>query len=120
MKGCCFHAHDLQLFGEAVGDRYRAVRGSGLAVVAVSGSRPGWFHWRVSAVGGEGNEDEPTGGFGRLSCPQPGEFDHGTESQTHGPFDETEDKQRQADDVDSRSKIPHHCDFPANSEKSRP
>jgi len=31
---------------------------------------------------------------------KPGEFDRGVEGQTHRPFDEAEDEQRQADDAD--------------------
>ena len=61
--------------------------------------------WVVAAGGdepqaGQGLEDEPPGGFGRLADVQPLEEDGGGDSAPNLAFDQAEDEQRQADHGD--------------------
>src|SRR5215212_11732300 len=63
--------------------------------------------WVVAAGGdepqaGQGLEDEPPGGLGRLADVEPVEGEVGGDSAPYLPFDQAEDQQRQADHRDQR------------------
>src|SRR6266508_184084 len=75
-------------------------------VVAAGGDEP---------EAGQGLEDEPPGGLGRLADIQPVEPDSRSDGPPYLPFDQAEDEQGQADDGDQGLDAPvglqeHGCD----------
>jgi len=57
----------------------------------------------------ERGEDEPAGGLGGPSGPEPGELDRGEKGEADGALCEGEDEQSQADDADEWASSSGQC-----------